>query len=341
MPLQITTGNSSSRSYGRLGRSLIITPSITSPNNGATGIGITPSFTSSAYNTIGMSESHVSSDWQVASDSGFNTIVASTTNDTTNKTSWTASSFSLNTTYYVRVRYKSQNFTSLYSDAVTFTIRQYYDYLVNGTTNRTGGLFTVPPGIGRLRVTSYGDNASSSGRTGGTASATFDVIPGEVFRIDGHSGGQTGDEGGRGGTAYSFGPNTGSPNNQSSLWLIAGASGAPNASSDNGGGWAGGSGGGPDGQPAAGGGGSQSSGGNGYQPGGALYGGQGRPIQDSEEQWDGGGGGSGWFGGGGAAGYGGGGGGSGRVQIPGPRNGFNITNTQGGNPGGGYVKIEY
>lgn len=67
------------------------TPSITSPTNNATGIGTNPTVTSSTFsmNWAGSTETHASTDWEVSTDPNFTTIVASSYNDTTNKTSWT------------------------------------------------------------------------------------------------------------------------------------------------------------------------------------------------------------------------------------------------------------
>lgn len=101
------------------------TPSITSPVNGATGsspAGVT--FTASAFVNGGDGSTHLSSDWQVASDSGFSNIVRSSIGDTTNKTTWASGSLSLSTTYYARVRYRASNGSySGYSTTVSFTTR--------------------------------------------------------------------------------------------------------------------------------------------------------------------------------------------------------------------------
>lgn len=103
------------------------TPSITSPTTGATGQGPTVSFSSSAFAMNGGSATHTSSDWQIATDSGFATIVFSTTNDTTNKTSWTSPSLTVNTTYYARVRYLASNgIYSGWSTAISFTTKTAY-----------------------------------------------------------------------------------------------------------------------------------------------------------------------------------------------------------------------
>lgn len=67
------------------------TPTITSPINGATNTTLTPTVTGSAFlmNWVGSADTHLSSDWEVSTDPNFTTIVASSYNDTVNKTSWT------------------------------------------------------------------------------------------------------------------------------------------------------------------------------------------------------------------------------------------------------------
>lgn len=84
-------------------------PTITSPVNGATNIGANVTITSSAYSTVVPALLHVSSDWQLATDSNFSTIVYQSMDDTSNLTSWTAGPLSENTTYYVRVRHSGSD----------------------------------------------------------------------------------------------------------------------------------------------------------------------------------------------------------------------------------------
>ena len=81
-------------------------PSITSPTSGATGQGSSMSFTSAAFAVSGATDTHQSSDWQIATDAAFTNIVASVTASASNLTSWTASGLTANTTYYVRCRHK-------------------------------------------------------------------------------------------------------------------------------------------------------------------------------------------------------------------------------------------
>ena len=100
------------------------TPSVSSPINGAGGLGSSIVITGTAFGTTGISDTHYSSDWQIATDSGFSNVVKSSINDTVNKTSWTVSGLSVGTTYYVRVRYKGTSLPySNWSSVVSFSTK--------------------------------------------------------------------------------------------------------------------------------------------------------------------------------------------------------------------------
>lgn len=87
------------------------TPTITFPTFNSTGISTTASATSSAFAMTTGSDTHLSSDWQVATDSTFTNIIAQSINDTVNKTSWTFSpAVPNNATLYLRVRYKGTTY---------------------------------------------------------------------------------------------------------------------------------------------------------------------------------------------------------------------------------------
>ncbi|NBU97445.1 MAG: hypothetical protein EBS19_04370 [Spirochaetia bacterium] len=88
-PFLSTLATASARGLGRALKPFIRKPSITSPANNATNQSSSSlTFSSSAFQIVGKATPHTYSDWQIASDSGFSTIVKSLTNDTTNKTSW-------------------------------------------------------------------------------------------------------------------------------------------------------------------------------------------------------------------------------------------------------------
>lgn len=102
----------------------VATPTNSTPTNGATNQDGSVTLTASAFSWVGLSDTHASSDWQIATDSGFTSIVQSRTADTTNKTSWTVSSLSTSQTYYWRVRYNgAANGTSSWSTATSFTTK--------------------------------------------------------------------------------------------------------------------------------------------------------------------------------------------------------------------------
>lgn len=99
-------------------------PTITSPTDGETDIGETPTITSSAFNTVNGSDTHEASQWVITrvSDS---VIVFDSGEDTTNLTSIDVPAGVLNEgqeSYTVKVRHKGQTFGfSAYSPDVTFT----------------------------------------------------------------------------------------------------------------------------------------------------------------------------------------------------------------------------
>lgn len=101
-----------------------IAPSITSPVTGSTNLTASVSVSSTVFAMNTGADTHLSSDWQVATDSEFTNVVSSTVNDTVNKTSWTATGLSPNTSYYVRVRYKGTVYGyGAWSNANTFSTK--------------------------------------------------------------------------------------------------------------------------------------------------------------------------------------------------------------------------
>ena len=99
------------------------TPSVTSPVNGTTGLGSSVTITSSAFNVVGGSDTHYSSDWQVATDSGFVNLVQNVVDSTTNKTSFVLMT-NPTTTYYVRVRHKGSTYGySNWSSTISFVTK--------------------------------------------------------------------------------------------------------------------------------------------------------------------------------------------------------------------------
>lgn len=111
----------------------VLAPLIVSPASGAINLGPTVTLVGSPIQFDGESSPHASSDWQVASDVAFATIVASVTASTTALTAWTTTSLAQNTTLYARVRYTAQDGrVSPWSPIVSFTTRQVYVVRNNG-----------------------------------------------------------------------------------------------------------------------------------------------------------------------------------------------------------------
>lgn len=85
------------------------TPNITAPASGATVIATNFTITASAFTVTNGSDTHLSTDWQIASDVGFTNIVKQSISNTTNKTSIGSSQLGnlvSGTVYYVRTRYR-------------------------------------------------------------------------------------------------------------------------------------------------------------------------------------------------------------------------------------------
>ena len=123
-----------------IGASVVNTPSITSPANGAVSVNLQPTLEASAFSTTPPAQGvHQSSQWQVATSSDFLNIAYDSGVDVTNKTSLTLPSpLSLNTQHWVRVRYTSSTIgTSDWSGVVSFTTTN--QYVVEPTVSVTDG----------------------------------------------------------------------------------------------------------------------------------------------------------------------------------------------------------
>jgi uncharacterized delta-60 repeat protein len=115
-----------------VGNNTINQPTITSPANGATGQPNNITFIGSAFSVNIGSDTHYSSDWQIATDSNFTNIVEQITDSQVNKTSWMSSLLTNNTQYYVRVRYKGTNYGySAWSPTITVTTAAVASYNVS------------------------------------------------------------------------------------------------------------------------------------------------------------------------------------------------------------------
>lgn len=108
----------------------ISTPTITAPLNGSTGIGATPTFTSTAFatNPLG-ADTHASSDWQLKNSLGV--VIWSSVADVANKTSITLPSgvLAVSSQYTMEVRYNGNVLQpSQWSPVVAFTTAATFAY---------------------------------------------------------------------------------------------------------------------------------------------------------------------------------------------------------------------
>lgn len=98
------------------------TETVTPPTVTMTGVpSVTPIANGSAFITDYVDGLHVATDWQLSTNATFTNIIASLTNDTTNKLAWQLTGLAYSTTYYVRCRYRSRFDVSEWSAAASFT----------------------------------------------------------------------------------------------------------------------------------------------------------------------------------------------------------------------------
>lgn len=98
-------------------------PSLTAPTQGAALTTLSPVLQGSAFSAVGPADTHVATDWQVATDAAFTALDVNVVADAVNKTSYQATLSTNNTTYYARVRYKGQSDGySAWSDTISFSV---------------------------------------------------------------------------------------------------------------------------------------------------------------------------------------------------------------------------
>ena len=121
----------------------IDTPLNTSPASLETNIGETPTLTSDAFECINGSDTHLSSDWEIYSDVSLSTLVWSSYDDTTNKTTADvpAGNLSASTTdYYWRCRHTGTTYgDSAWSTATKFTTKDMFALIYGIAMVSSGG----------------------------------------------------------------------------------------------------------------------------------------------------------------------------------------------------------
>jgi len=79
-------------------------------------------FTTSAFVALGAADTHLNSDWQLATDAGFTTFASQSLANSSNKIAWTQTLGTVGT-YYLRVRHRgTANGASAYSSVVIITV---------------------------------------------------------------------------------------------------------------------------------------------------------------------------------------------------------------------------
>ena len=104
---------------------LVLAPEVTNPSDGQDGVGETPTVESSGFQVSGgFSDTHASTDWQIATDSGFTNIVFESLNDTVNLVLIVVPALTLtvSTTFFVRCRHHGTKYgRGGFSKAISFT----------------------------------------------------------------------------------------------------------------------------------------------------------------------------------------------------------------------------
>lgn len=106
--------------YGAIER-----PSLISPLTGTERLKLSVNFFSSAFKLVGLSDAHMSSDWQLSESISFLDLKEYVSESTVDKTTWAVNSLEYGKTYYVRVRYRGSGYTiSDWSPIVTIHTRE-------------------------------------------------------------------------------------------------------------------------------------------------------------------------------------------------------------------------
>lgn len=166
------------------------TPTNVSPSNGATDQNGSVTLTASAFDWLGVADTHASSDWQVSTDSGFTSLVANVVGDTVNKTSYTVTGLSTSQTYYWRVRYTgTNNVTSNWSTPTTFATKANFGGLAGAQGGQGFGVGEYPHSLPSWITAMSGTSDPASANYGNYQGADGSVmvfVPKFFYRI-GHT----------------------------------------------------------------------------------------------------------------------------------------------------------
>lgn len=138
----------------------LVKPAFTFPTEGANvGQSATSLFSISDARIENSEETHASTDWQIASDSSFNTIEFESLNDTSNLTEIIVdtSAYTIGQTYYARARQKTSSLTSNYTDTLSFTITEETNPWGN---SGDGSINLIEDDIGKIEMSLESSNDS-------------------------------------------------------------------------------------------------------------------------------------------------------------------------------------
>jgi len=117
----------------------LVTPTISKPINNEVNLGPSIDFTSSDFLSLTFSDEHISTDWQIATDTNFINKVSEKLASTENKLQYRVDRLNPNSSYYIRVRYNSKiNGTSAWSPVIKFYTKYSYikiPYIINPINN--------------------------------------------------------------------------------------------------------------------------------------------------------------------------------------------------------------
>jgi hypothetical protein len=167
----------------------VVTPTITNPADGATNQPAEVTFTTSAFSIANGSDTHVSSDWQLSTTSNFSNIIYQSIGNTSNKTSNTIAipNAQVSTTYYLRVRHNSANYSSSAYATVSFTTTASFAGEIAYTSPGTY-TWTAPAGVTSVNVVAVGSghygNPWNTGGGGLGYKNNISVQPGSSYTVN-------------------------------------------------------------------------------------------------------------------------------------------------------------
>lgn len=139
-------------------------PSITSPSDGYNTVGPGLTVTSSAFSsTPSGQDTHLHSDWEMASDTSFSNIVFSSYNDTSNKLSILMTGQQVSSTYYIRVRHSGTSYgDGAWSSYIT--VSTISDFTGSQIYTSGSGNHTTPVGIIEVEAAAVGGGGGGGSR---------------------------------------------------------------------------------------------------------------------------------------------------------------------------------